>query len=133
MLELDGARCGPPPCPVPSNFCPLLNTGELNDQYPLLNKGEELNESRPALQRKRAKSGGASSAKRAFAKPKTLDEIEQAKKSAIPVATMKDTKYCLGVWNEWRNYRLEVFGDDIPPIEDLEVERLASYLSDFVQ
>ena len=98
-----------------------------DDPYPP-NRGEELSEQPPVLERKRAKSG-VTSAKRAFARPKTQEEIGQAKKSSIPATTMKDTRYCVGVWNEWRNYRMDAFGEDIAALKDLEVEKLATCLS----
>ena len=88
FLYDDGA-----PVPGPfdlKDFAPSPPCNHDDPYHP--NRGEELSEQPPVHERKRAKSG-VTSANRAFARPKTQEEKEQAKKSAIPATTMKDTRY----------------------------------------
>ena len=57
-----------------------------------------------------------SSSKQPFAAPKSEEEIAKAKLSAVPEKTLANTKYCIGVWNQWCDHRHAVHGDIIPPI-----------------
>ena len=69
---------------------------------------------------------------RKFALPKTEEDILQAKRHAIPASTLKDTKYCIAIWNEWCSHRLTNYGDAIAPLEELNTTELASNLSSFI-
>ena len=40
-----------------------------------------------------------------FAKPKTEQEILQARAQGVPNKTIQDTKYCVRVWEAWRDHR----------------------------
>ena len=53
---------------------------------------------------------------RTFSPPKTEQEIQQARIGAIPKKTQSDTKYCIGMWDEWRYHRLVNYQDNIPEI-----------------
>ena len=67
---------------------------------------------------------------RKFVLPKTEEKnILQAKHRAIPATTLKDTKYCVAIWNEWCSHRLTNYGDAIPPLNPSE---LASNSSSFI-
>ena len=39
--------------------------------------------------------------KRPFAPPETESEMSKAKDMAVPQKTVVDTKYCVGLWNQW--------------------------------
>ena len=69
---------------------------------------------------------------RKFALPKTEEEIEQARIGAIPKKTKSDTKYCVGMWDEWRYHRLVNFQENIPQIADTPKPALSKLLSQFV-
>ena len=73
-----------------------------------------------------------STKKRAFAVPKTEEEVAQAKLSAVPAKTLADTSYCFRIWKEWCDHRLVSCGNSIPSIEQLTPSELASYMSNFV-
>ena len=66
---------------------------------------------------------------RKFALPKTKEDIVQAKRRAIPATTLKDTKYCTTIWNEWCSHKLTNYEDAIPPLEELN---LSSSLNSFI-
>jgi hypothetical protein len=63
-----------------------------------------------------------------FAPPKSDDEIQQARERAIPSKTLADTKYCMGILNEWRRCRVDI----IPSIEDMSREQMQYWLTRFV-
>ena len=69
---------------------------------------------------------------RRFAPPKTAEDIHKAKLRAIPATTTKDTKYCVGIWNEWCSHRLLNYGDAIAPLEEQNLSDLAHNLSSFI-
>ena len=69
---------------------------------------------------------------RKFAPPKTEQEIETTRKAAIPPKTQSDTKYCIGIWNEWRWNRLAYYGENIPRINEASSVDLAKLLSRFI-
>ncbi len=73
-----------------------------------------------------------SSKPRTFAPPKMEQEIQQARVGAVPKKTQADTKYCLGLWEEWRYHRLVNFHEDIPNITELPWPDLAKLLSRFI-
>ena len=68
---------------------------------------------------------------RAFASPKTGEEVEQARKNAMPKKTQDDTKYCVGIWNEWRQHKELYDGNIIPAVDELNPAALAKLLSHF--
>ena len=94
----------------------------------------------PASKRPRQDSGSSSTAlvsaananPRKCALPKSEEDILQAKRRATPATTLKDTKYCVTIWNEWCSHRLTNYGDAIPPLEELDPSELASKLSSFI-
>ena len=69
---------------------------------------------------------------RKFAPPKTEQEIETARKGAIPKKTQSDTKYCIGMWNEWKWNRLAYYGENIPDIAEIPSAELSKLLSRFI-
>ena len=76
----------------------------------------EEEEEEQASKRMKLDSTTGSSSKWPFAVPKSEEEIAKAKLSAVPEKTLADTKYCIGVWNQWCDHRHAVHGDIIPPI-----------------
>ena len=69
---------------------------------------------------------------RAFAPPKSREEVEQARKNAMPKKTQNDTKYyCVGIWNEWRQHKQLCDGSIIPAVDELDPAALAKLLSHF--
>ena len=40
-----------------------------------------------------------------FGDPLTLDDVAQATKAAVPKKTQQDTRWCVGIWNEWCEQR----------------------------
>ena len=60
------------------------------------------------------------------------EEIEQARTGAIPKKTKSDTKYCVGMWDEWHYHRLVNFQENIPQIADIPKPALSKLLSQFV-
>ena len=40
-----------------------------------------------------------------FAKPKTAEEVAQARKESIPQEIRADTEYCIKVWEDWKKSR----------------------------
>ena len=75
---------------------------------------------------------GCTSTARIFAPPKTEQDIQQARLGAIPKKTQSDTKYCIGMWNEWRYHRYMNYHDSIPEITVISWPELATLLSKFV-
>ena len=71
------------------------------------------------------------SIKRAFAVPKSEEEVAQAKLSAVPAKTLSDTSYCFGIWKEWCDHRLVSCGNSIPFTEQLTPSELAYNMSNF--
>ena len=69
-----------------------------------------------------------------FAKPKTDEEIQLAQERAIPVKTVADTKYCIGLFEEWRIYRMYMYTTavNIPIITDMTKEQMQYWLVRFV-
>ena len=74
----------------------------------------------------------AGTSKCSFAPPKTKEEMCKAKLGAIPASTASDTKYCVGVWNDWCRHRLAHYGDAILPLDEITITDLAEYLSSFI-
>ena len=70
--------------------------------------------------------------KRVFAPVKNDQEVEQARAAGIPAKTLQDTKYCIGIWEVWTDYRLCENGDEILPIEELSRNDLQYWMSRFI-
>ena len=51
--------------------------------------------------------------KRPFATVRNDKEVEEAKTACTPAKTQQDTKYCLGLWQAWTEYRESENGDSI--------------------
>jgi len=62
---------------------------------------------------------------------KTDAEIQLARVQGIPKKTQEDTKYCVGLWDAWRRYRLETTADTIKPIAELNRTELQHWLTRF--
>lgn len=69
---------------------------------------------------------------RKFAPPKSEKEMQQARISAISKKTQSDTKYCVGMWDEWHYHRAVSYQDDIPDITAIPWPHLAKLLSRFI-
>ena len=70
--------------------------------------------------------------KRKFGPSKSDNDVATARITAIPKKTLSDTKYCIGVWNEWCVHRAIKYGDIILPIGELTMEDLSRHLSRFI-
>ena len=70
--------------------------------------------------------------KRIFGVPKTEKEVAEARLGAVPAKTLADNSYCIGVWREWRDHRVTVYGDKMPTIEQLSPSELAANLLSFI-
>ena len=66
----------------------------------------------------RLTTGTSTNRKHAFSLDQKLRKIEQAQQNAVPKKTQSDTKYCIGMWNEWRLHRQMKYQDNIPEITD---------------
>lgn len=65
-------------------------------------------------------------AKRQFSAIKTDREIELARNAGVPKSTQTDTKYCVGLWEAWVDYRRSVNEDCIGQLSALSKEELKS-------
>ena len=65
-------------------------------------------------------------------KPKTDEEIQFARERAIPVKTVADTKYCIGLFEEWRKHRIDTTAVNIPIIINMTKEQMQYWLVRFV-
>ena len=73
-------------------------------------------------------------AKRRFAVPKTDDEVELAKTTAVPKKTRQDTEYCTRLFLAWRESRSIETGETVPTLEEFQSQpsELASWMERFV-
>ena len=69
---------------------------------------------------------------RVFSTIKTDHEIEVARATSVPARTHKDTKYCLGLWESWKEWRQMENHDVIESIEKLSKSKMEFWLSRFV-
>ena len=67
-----------------------------------------------------------------FAKPTTEEEIIAMRKRAIPEKTVKDTKYCVSVWEEWCKHREETTSCTIPSLNSITLSDLQFWLVRFI-
>ena len=67
-----------------------------------------------------------------FAQPKTDKEIVQARAEGVPVKTQQDTKYCVGLREEWREHRNQATAANIAPLTQLNHSKLQHWLTRFV-
>ena len=66
-----------------------------------------------------------------FAQPKTDVDVRKAKQAAVCDKTQQDTKWCVNIWNLWREQRNPSNG--IPPVIDAQnLEALPQWLSRFI-
>ena len=70
--------------------------------------------------------------KRVFASIKTDSEVESARAADIPQKTQQDTKYCIGIWEEWTLHRAGENGDIIGSIGEMNKEEMSHWLSRFI-
>ena len=63
---------------------------------------------------------------RRFAVPLTDEEVESAKKMAIPEKTRKDTQYCVRLFESWRLNCIAETGITIPSITEIGAQGGAS-------
>ena len=56
----------------------------------------------------------------------------QARTKGVPLKTQKDTKYCVGVWESWREYRNSTTGAAITPLTELNHSELDHWLTRFI-
>ena len=67
-----------------------------------------------------------------FAPLKSEEDITRARREGIPQSTLKDTKYCLGIWDEWTAARQEHTATYIPPMATMSAAELSSWLTRFI-
>jgi len=73
-----------------------------------------------------------SGAKSRFAPPKTDEEIERARERAVPAKTVADTKYCVRLFDTWREHRMETTTADIPTLADMTKHQMQYWMERFV-
>ena len=61
-----------------------------------------------------------------------LSFLRHARTEGISPKTASDTKYCLGMWEAWVNYRKKENNNTIGPIESLTMTTLQFWLSRFI-
>ena len=69
-----------------------------------------------------------------FAAPLTDKEVEEARKTAIPKKTQKDTEWCMRIWREWRCQRNSITASNerVPDILTQLPATLQRWMSRFV-
>ena len=67
---------------------------------------------------------------REFAPPKSTIQ-RRSSRLAMWKKTQDDTKYCMGIWNEWRQHKQLYDGSTIPAVDELDSAALAKLLSHF--
>ena len=72
------------------------------------------------------------SKRRRFGTPVTNEEVENAKRAAVPPKTWQDTQYCVRMFSAWRESRVEETGTVIPPLIELTEEDLAHWMTRFI-
>ena len=70
--------------------------------------------------------------KRIFALLKNDEQVKNARTEGISQKTASDTKYSLGMWEAWVNYRKKENNNTIGPIESLTTTTLQYWLSRFI-
>ena len=101
------------------------NEAELDDLFLTCSDNYEATAKRPRL------TDPVPAKLRVFAPPKSREEVVQARKNAIPKKTQDDTKYCIGMWNDWRQHKL-LDGSIIPTVDEVDSPTLANLLSHFI-
>ena len=54
-------------------------------------------------------------------------EVEVARTASVAARTHKDTKYCVGLWESWREWIQSENKDSIEPIEKLSKDKIYNY------
>ena len=67
-----------------------------------------------------------------FAKPTSEEKIIEMRKKAIPEKTVKDTKYCVSIWEEWCKHREQTTSCTIPSLCSITLSDLQFWLVHFV-
>ena len=67
-----------------------------------------------------------------FAKPTSEEEIIEMRKKAIPEKTVKDTKYCVSIWEEWCKHREQTTSCTIPSLCSITLSDLQFWLVRFI-
>ena len=67
-----------------------------------------------------------------FAPPRSDDELQCARKRAVPKKTKRDTKFCINIWEEWSKHREELTGTHILPLAEMTDAEMQYRLSQFI-
>ena len=67
-----------------------------------------------------------------FAAPISDEEIETRRRAAVPKSTHNDTQYCIRVWAQWQNNRIETTNSTIPSLSSINPDELEYWLTRFV-
>lgn len=67
-----------------------------------------------------------------FAKPRTEEEVQKARNDAVCEKTKQDTKWCVNIWEQWREQRSAATSEAIPSISGENVASLPRWLSRFI-
>ena len=67
-----------------------------------------------------------------FAKPKTNEQVIEARKNAVPQKTQKDTLYCIRVWDAWRANINSCYSSSVPVLLEMDLKSLEHWLPKFV-
>ena len=77
-------------------------------------------------------SSSSHGSKRRFTKPKSDEEVAQARATGVPLKTQQDTKYCVRLWEEWVDHRKSTTGKNIAPLVELSSPELQHWLTCFI-
>ena len=69
---------------------------------------------------------------RRFAEPKTDVEIAAARAQGVPLKTRQDNKYCLGLWQAWRDHRNSTTGINFASLIELSTSELQHWFTRFI-
>ena len=69
---------------------------------------------------------------RPFAAPVSDEDIVKARVESVPKKTREDTKYCVNLWEEWRNYRLQHTTATIPLLLEMTNGDLQYWMTRFI-
>ena len=67
-----------------------------------------------------------------FSAIKSEREVEVARTASVAPRTHNDTKYSVGLWESWHEWRQSENKDSIEPVEKLSKDKIQLWLSRFV-
>ena len=59
-------------------------------------------------------------------------DVVKARVKSVPKKTREDTKYCVNLWEEWRNYHLQHTNASIPLLLEMTNADLQYWMTSFI-